>query len=62
MEQVPLFQTGSGRAVPVNMTSIQKAKAVLEENSINEGNIVYYTICIYIFFPNDFEMDISLLL
>lgn len=41
MEQFPMFQTGTGRAVPISMASVQKAKAVLEENSINTGNVDY---------------------
>ncbi|KAL6848133.1 hypothetical protein ACP4OV_022261 [Aristida adscensionis] len=38
MEQFPAFQTGSGRAVSISMASIQKAKAVLAEDNMNEGN------------------------
>uniref|UniRef100_A0A0E0JEH1 Tower domain-containing protein n=1 Tax=Oryza punctata TaxID=4537 RepID=A0A0E0JEH1_ORYPU len=36
-ENFPLFQTGSGKAVSVSVASIQKAKAVLEQN--NTGNM-----------------------
>uniref|UniRef100_A0A0E0MRS6 Tower domain-containing protein n=1 Tax=Oryza rufipogon TaxID=4529 RepID=A0A0E0MRS6_ORYRU len=32
-ENFPLFQTGSGKAVSVSVASIQKAKAVLEQNN-----------------------------
>ncbi|KAJ1269748.1 hypothetical protein BS78_06G001000 [Paspalum vaginatum] len=39
MGQFPLFQTGSGRAVSISLASVQKAKAVLEENNINTGSV-----------------------
>uniref|UniRef100_J3KWN6 Uncharacterized protein n=1 Tax=Oryza brachyantha TaxID=4533 RepID=J3KWN6_ORYBR len=35
----PLFQTGSGKAVSVSIASIQKAKAVLEQNDESAGNM-----------------------
>ncbi|KAF0920312.1 hypothetical protein E2562_034791 [Oryza meyeriana var. granulata] len=38
-EHFPLFQTGSGKAVSVSEASIQKAKAVLEQNNTSEGNV-----------------------
>jgi breast cancer 2 susceptibility protein len=36
-ENFPLFQTGSGKAVSVSVASIQKAKAVLEQNNTVEN-------------------------
>lgn len=44
MEHFPIFQTGSGRAVSISIASVQKAKAVLDENNINTGKIDYCTI------------------
>lgn len=38
-ENFPLFQTGSGKAVSVSVASIQKAKAVLEQNNTGEDKI-----------------------
>jgi breast cancer 2 susceptibility protein len=47
MEQFPMFQTGSGRAMSISMASVQKAKAVLDENNVNTGKIGYSTVYIY---------------
>ena len=47
MEQFPMFQTGSGRAVSISMESVQKAKAVLDENNVYTGKVGYCTVHIY---------------
>lgn len=39
MEQVPVSQAGSGRAVSISMASVQKANDVLEENNRRIGNV-----------------------
>lgn len=44
MEQFPVSQAGSGRAVSISMASIQKANDVLEKNNIKIGNIDSCTI------------------
>jgi breast cancer 2 susceptibility protein len=40
MEQFPLFQTGSGRAVSVSVASLQKAKSVLKDNNTSGGEFL----------------------
>jgi breast cancer 2 susceptibility protein len=44
MEQFPVSQAGSGRAVSISMASVQKANDVLEKNNIKIGNIDSCTI------------------
>jgi len=39
MEQFPVPQAGSGRAVSISMASVQKATDVLEENNIKIGTV-----------------------
>ena len=43
--QVPMFQTGSGKSVLISESSVQKARAVLEEeHNINKGIMAYQTV------------------
>ena len=47
MEQFPMFQTGSGRAVSISIASVQIARAVLDENNVYTGKVGYCTVHIY---------------